>query len=120
MKVLLSILWLAYGVTGCGTLGESDGDRIARQIWKKHEVDLRRAIEGQPRSDEVCEPCIFFEQVVGIQVHVNFFTLGYVPEPEAKDDLKRIEAWYRSNHHRLYWDEATGTVKVRPQPSEHN
>lgn len=62
MKVLLSALWLAYGVTGCGTLGDGEENRIARQVWKKHEAALRQAIEGQPRSDEVCEPCIFLSK----------------------------------------------------------
>lgn len=117
-----SVLLPVYCLLGCCI--STDGgegtaaNRQALQIWKEHENRLRDAIEGWPRSDEVCEPCAFFQQVAGIQVHVNFFTLGYVPGSEAKDDLKRIQAWYRKNHRRLYWNEATGTVKVRPEPSE--
>lgn len=113
---LLGTLSLAAYLLGCGTstAASSAASRRALEVWKRHETALEHAIKGKQRNDEFGEACLFFEQVAGISVHVNIFTLGYATEPETKTDLKLIRAWYRENHERLYWDEATGTVKVRP------
>lgn len=91
----------------------STANQHALDAWKKHEEVVERAIKGEQRDDEFGDACLFFEQVTGISIHVNIFTLGYAPEAEAVNDLKLIKAWYRENHARLYWDEATKTVKVK-------
>lgn len=115
----LSVLSLAACLLGCGisTASSSAANRRALEVWKKHEAVVELAIKGEQRNNEFGEACLFFEQVAGISIHVNIFTLGYVPEAEAANDLKLIRTWYRENHERLYWDEATGTVKVRPSAS---
>ena len=76
------------------------------------------AKEGQqPNEDAFVDACLFFERLTGISIHVHIYTFGFLPEAEAARDLELIRAWYQANSSRLYWDEATSTVRVRP-PSE--
>lgn len=111
----LGALPLAVCLLGCSTSTTSSAaNRRALEVWKKHETAVEHAVKGKQRNDEFGEACLFFEQLTGISIHANIFTLGYAPEPEAKNDLKLIRAWYRENRERLYWDETAGTVKVRP------
>ena len=115
----LGVLYLtACSLLGCGTSITDTANRRALEVWKKHEAVVERAIKGEQKDDEFGEACLFFEQVTGISIHVNIFTLGYIPEAEAANDLKLIKAWYRENHARLYWDEATKTVKVKSSRSK--
>ncbi len=113
----LGALCLAAGLVGCVMApgGSSTADRLAAEIWKKHEAAVERALKGQQKDDEFVDACLFFEQLTGVSIHVNMFTFGFIPEREAPQDLKLIRAWYKKNHSRLYWDEATETVRVRPK-----
>jgi hypothetical protein len=84
-------------------------------IWHKHESVLRTALNGHQRNDEFDRACLFFEQTTGLQMHVNYFTFGVLPTEETDRDLARLQAWYKTNKYRLYWDESMHTVKVRSQ-----
>lgn len=92
-------------------------DPKATAIWLKHEAVFQQALNGHQEDDEFDQACRFFEETTGIKLHLNFYTLGILPTPESEQDLARLRAWYRLNKPRLYWDELTGRVKVRPLPS---
>lgn len=89
-------------------------DRRVVEIWNRNEQAVEKAIGGYQKDDEFLDACTFFERVTGIEIHVNMFTLGVLPEPEAKDDLKKIRAWFAANRDRLYWDEMDRSVRVKP------
>jgi hypothetical protein len=104
----------------CGFLGARNDslDPKAVAVWHKHERVFQRALNGYQKNDEFDQACLFFEQTTGLTMHVNNFTLGTLPTPETKQDLVRIRAWYKANKNRLYWDESTRTVKVRPETAK--
>jgi hypothetical protein len=113
-QIWLGTFFLVVCLLGCGLhiASSTAANRRALELWQKHETVVELAIKGQQRNEEFLEACLFFERVAGISIHVNIFTLGAVPEAEAANDLKLIRDWYRQNHARLYWDEASGQVKV--------
>jgi hypothetical protein len=82
-------------------------------LWRHHEQAVERAILGSQKNDVFDSACLFYHELTGIEIDANIFTLGSLPGPEARADLELIRAWYRANQHRLYWDEADRTVKVR-------
>jgi hypothetical protein len=57
----------------------------------------------------------FFEDLTGIHLHLDFYTFGVLPTSETEQDLRLIRAWYGKNKYRLYWDEATQKVQLRPR-----
>jgi hypothetical protein len=110
---LCAIVFLAVAPLAACRPG-SGVDRRVALAWKHHEQVLATAIEGRQNHDEFLNTCAFFEELTGIQLHLDFFTLGARPTPESRNDLKNLQAWYRTNQEALYWDEATGKVKMRP------
>jgi hypothetical protein len=75
--------------------------------WLKHEAAFQKALKGA-------------RKMMKRQSALNYiliFTLGTLPTLESVQDLVRLRAWYKVNKQRLYWAEATQTVKVRPLES---
>jgi hypothetical protein len=116
-KPMLVTLMLALGFglwSGCLLWCKSAAlDMKAVEVWRKQEATFKEALRGHQTNDKFEQACLFFEQTTGLKVHVNYFTFGALPTSETAQDLARIQAWYKSNKYRLYWDEATHTVKVR-------
>lgn len=116
--VLILLIDIAAALLlGCYRLDENESSHLdpkATEIWHKHELVFAKALRGSQKDDDFERACLFFEQVTGLKIHANFFTLGVLPTPETERDFVKIKAWYQENKHRLYWDESTSTVKVRP------
>jgi len=113
--LLISIISVGL-LFGCWRPKESSAlDSRAIAVWHEHEVVFRAALNGHQEDDKFDQACLFFEKTTGLHMHVNYFTLGILPTSETDQDLVRIQAWYEANKHRLYWDESTHAVKVRPR-----
>ena len=93
-------------------------DPKAAAIWHKNERVFRRALNGHQRNDEFDQACLFFEHMTGVELHLNYFTLGTLPTAESGKDFARIQAWYKINKSRLYWDKSTRSVEVRPEAAK--
>jgi hypothetical protein len=93
-------------------------DPKAVAVWHKYERDFEKGVNGDQGNNEFDKACLFFEQTTGLTMHVNDSTIGTLPTPESRQDLVRIRAWYKNNKARLYWDESTRTVKVRPEAAK--
>jgi hypothetical protein len=112
---LISLIILS-SIIACGhSRGPGMLDSRAIAIWHKHEEVFKKALDGHQDDDEFDQACLFFEQTTRLQIHVNYSTVGALPLPETSQDLIRLQAWYKINQGRLYWDESTQTVKVHPQ-----
>lgn len=118
-KQITLMLILGFSLcSGCLLWRKSDAlDVKATEVWHKQEATFKEALRGHQTNDEFEKACLFFEQTTGLRMHVNYFTFGALPTTESAQDLARIQAWYKSNKYRLYWDKATGTVKVRAKKS---
>jgi len=111
------LLPLMVGVLACrvDSPRKPNLDERAVEIWKSHERVVSGALEGSWDSDKFLEACLFFEEVAGIQIHVNISSYaGPIPQAGAEDDLRRIREWYQLNSQRLYFDEPAQQVRVRP------
>lgn len=91
-------------------------DAKAAAIWSANEKIFESALNGSQENDEFDRACEFFWRLTGLELHLNYSTLGIFPTKETPKDLVRIKDWYKSNKNRLYWDETAGVVKVRPGP----
>jgi hypothetical protein len=92
----------------------TEEDRLVRETWMKHEAAVKLAIEGKQQDDDFIRAYVFFEDVIGVRIHVNFLIMKLELQPEAAGDFRLIQAWYRENSERLYWDEEVGAVKALP------
>jgi hypothetical protein len=102
-----------FAFLGCGHSGNPPVDQKAIAVWSENEKIFNDALTGRQRNDEFDKSCAFFEQTTGLRLHLNYFTFGILPTPETNQDLVRIQAWFRANKGRLYWDESSHSVKVR-------
>jgi hypothetical protein len=115
-RIFLVLVVSAMLSTVCGSSREKTAASSSKtvSIWRKYERDFERGVNGHQGNNEFDKACLFFEQTTGLTMHVNDSTIGTLPTPETRQDLVRIRAWYKVNKNRLYWDESTHTVKVRP------
>ena len=88
--------------------------RQAREIWRRHEAVVVQALQGRQKDDEFERAVAFFADVTGIEIEVNIFTFGFLPEPGTAEDFERVREWYARNKDRLYFDEDSLSVKVAP------
>lgn len=84
------------------------------EIWRKNEKIVTNALNGRGYSvEEFGRACKFFEKTTGIEIRGNGSFFGWLANRETAVDFKKVQAWYSVNHDRLYWDEASKSVKVR-------
>jgi hypothetical protein len=88
-------------------------DPKAAAAWSENEKIFIKGLNGNQGDNDFDRSCTFFWRLTGLEIHVNYSTMGMFPTPETSKDLVRIRNWYKGNKQRLYWDESTGTVKVR-------
>jgi hypothetical protein len=93
-------------------------DAKAAAAWSDNIKVFEKALYDRQQGEEFNQSCVFFSHLTGIELHVNYSTVGILPTTETPKDLVRIKDWYKVNKGRLYWDEATGTVNVRPGQNE--
>jgi hypothetical protein len=111
--VLLVGVAVFFSCVGSSQREKPTIDQKAYRVWKMNEEIFERALQGQQENEDFSRACDFFQNLTGIKIHLNFFTLGILPTPETRQDLEKIRSWYRKNKYRLYWDEATNSVKLR-------
>lgn len=108
----LTVIWvgiLGVILNGCA----SDFKDRAHHVWRYHERVFEEALKGNQKDEQLGEACLFFEELTGIKLHVDIFTLGYLPRTEAKNDLVLLRRWYKNNSHLLYWDESEQKVRLK-------
>ena len=102
----------AHAVVSC-TLTHHDGLRKAQELWKDHESVVAQAVRGEEHdTDQFVKAVDFFREVAGIKIRVEIYTFGYMPTAETAQDLELVRAWFDANGDRLYYDQATRTVRV--------
>jgi hypothetical protein len=90
-----------------------EGDVV--KIWRKQERIVQDALAGRPYSIEAFgKACDFFTRLTGIEIRGNGSYFDWLPTQETAIDFRRVEDWYAVNRGRLYWDEASKSVKVHP------
>lgn len=92
-------------------------DPRVRELWSRHDRTLEMALTKQWRNQELDDAQRFFDQLVPVSLHLDFQYVGTVPTPATKEALIELREWLVLNANRLYWDEPTATVRVRPSPS---
>jgi hypothetical protein len=86
----------------------------ADEVWKENERVVRNALGGKTYSiDKFGAACGFFETTTGIVIRGNGSFFGWLPDQDTATDFKKVEEWYAVNRDRLYWDEASKSVRVR-------
>jgi hypothetical protein len=89
-------------------------DVKAQLLWQENLASVEKATNGADvYGDSFERACLFFYEVSGITVPGNGSYAGWAPSKDTGTALPTLRAWYRENHARLYWDEASGSVKVR-------
>ena len=84
-------------------------------IWRSKERIIQAALEGGEVSEEgYMEACEFFERLTGIPIRGKGTFVGWLPNEHTAEDLQAVRAWYSVNRDRLYIDEETQSVEVRP------
>lgn len=81
-------------------------ERVIEHSAKLRHVDLNRFDEASS----------FLETLTGISVPGDHnLAADWYPTRETAKAIKPLRHWYAVNKDRLYWDEATKAVKLRPQ-----
>ncbi len=90
----------------------NESQRVARDIWTKHEAIALHAVYGEEAYDidEFMESVDFLVDLTGIEIRVEMYTYGYMPIAETEEDLERVREWYEENSDRLYYDAETESV----------
>jgi hypothetical protein len=123
LGILYSVLTLGAAIF-CSCSVESDPSHAAAKpklaqdahvvrVWEKQEKIMEDALAGRPYSiEEFGAACDFFTRLTGIEIRGNGSFFGWLPNEETAIDFKRVEEWYAANRDRLYWDEASKSVKA--------
>lgn len=107
------LLLSGFAPLACGRHSlEEDRRRQAQEIWRGYEAVVARAIEGDQDFDQFMESVDFLSDLTGIEIRVEFSTMGYLPTPETSEDLELVRAWFEANGDRLYYDRDSGTVRL--------
>jgi hypothetical protein len=117
--IALTTIWLC---PGCHVKEDSSRSRIsassisvnrAEKVWRENERIVKGALSGHAYSpDRFGDACAFFENVAGIEIRGRGTFFGWLPNEYSAADFERVESWYSVNRSRLYWDEASRSVKV--------
>jgi len=91
------------------------GQEKVELAWRQHEkifIDLRNGKDV--KAADFNEACLFFSQLTDVEIPSshNLFVDCY-PTNESYKALEPLRGWYSRNHYRLYWNEASMSVKLR-------
>jgi hypothetical protein len=100
-------------LTGCSEKFSGAADSRVVAAWNENEKIFIKGLNGDQGHNDFDRACAFFSRLTGLELHVNYSTMGIFPTPETSGDLVRIREWYKRNKQRLYWDESAGIVQVR-------
>lgn len=84
--------------------------------WNDHFLTLERIARGEHVDLATFgAACDFFHRVAGIDVPgTGAPEIGWYATKDTPRAIPGLRAWYAANGSRLYWDEATQSVRVRP------
>ena len=88
----------------------------ARSLWLKHQRVVEAAARGEVTDvAEFKDAAEFFDQVASIDVPGDHSPVIYwYPNRKTPQAVEPLRRWYQTNGERLYWDQETGKVQVRP------
>lgn len=115
LRRLMGSLLIIGASCGGGRTFEKPPQRDEKALgeWRRNEAIVMQAVEGLSDPDELLKAVNFFQDLTGITVRGNTTTFGLTPDQHTKPDLEKLRRWYRRNHARLFWDDATNSVKLR-------
>jgi hypothetical protein len=105
--------WLLLAIAFAMACATGATDARVEQTWKHHETVFAAALVGPSEEQEFLDACTFFEELTGIRLNLEIFTMGALPTSESKNDLERLRAWHRKNRELLYWDIVTNSVRIK-------
>lgn len=84
-------------------------------VWRAHLSVLEDIAAGKPfEVTEFSDAHAFFYDLTKISIPADHSSVvDLVPTPESKDTLPVLIDWYSRNKSRVYWDQRTGTPKLR-------
>lgn len=83
----------------------------AQREWEQHQKVIEGAIAGKFSAEDFEEAAEFFTRLTGLPAQLSFSYVGALPTEDTERDLELWQRWYDQNKHRIYWDEATDSVK---------
>jgi hypothetical protein len=126
LGIPLLLLPLAVSLLSCapapqerevaGSESHATGKQSVDSIWRSNERIIQTALDGGPVfEDRYAAACEFFERLTGIPIRGKGTYLGWMPNEHTAEDLQAVRKWYSVNRGRLYFDDGTKSVKVRPK-----
>lgn len=110
------VLLLALAALGCSPSDEKISHREAQQEWARHEKTLERLASRQRVTIKEFDDAVrFFVPLTGIEVPATQGAIVDIyPTAETTEALPELRRWYADNEERLYWDERSQSVQLRP------
>jgi len=119
MKIPLKLVAL-FVLSSISTLACSRPEEVSRAkaqaFWKQNELVVERAAKGE-RVDlnRFAEASLFLQELTGVPIYGDHSTfIDFSPTKETAKSVAPLRQWYSKNKDRLYWDQASRTVKLRP------
>jgi hypothetical protein len=112
---LLRLLLLVILTFSCD--GSDPSNVRARSIWLKHQKVVEIAAKGETVDlRSFIEAARFFDRF-GITIPGDHaFMIDWYPTKETAKAVAPLRRWYQANGSRLYWDDKSSMVLLRPQP----
>lgn len=102
------------------TLGAARGGVAAGQVgvapvWQSHMSVLEDMMAGRPfQIEDFADAHTFFFDLTNISIPADHSPVAdLMPVPDSKNALPILNDWYLRNKGQIYWDESTGTPKLR-------
>jgi hypothetical protein len=114
IAVLLALVSLC-----CGPSQAEVNHRRALQEWARHEDTLERLAARQSVSIGDFEGAVrFFVPLTGIEIPATHGAIVDIyPTAQTPEALPELWKWYTENEKKLYWDERSQCVRLRPEPT---
>jgi hypothetical protein len=108
----LSTLIILLVLFGCK---EREARERALVEWRRNEAAVERSLHGPSVVEDFEQATMFFWKLTGISIRSELTPLGFFPNRYTAQDLERVKKWCRRNCDRIYWDEKSQSVRVRPK-----
>jgi len=111
---VVTILLCSIGIA-CPSSDSASREK-AQQIWLRNESVVESVVKHEKIDPNRLWPAVLFlQQVSGIAVPGEFSTvIDFYPTAETAKAIRPLRAWYAANKDRLYFDEETQSVKLKP------
>ncbi len=113
--LLIGLLLLGSLVLAC----ERSSNAKARSVWMQHQKVVEAAANGDSVDlNAFSEAARFFETFGVIIPGDHSPVIDWYPTDETAKALPSLRQWYRANGSRLYWDEKSSKVLLRPRSDD--